>query len=331
MEGRFTFGMLMSCPVRRIVLPLCAVACAVGVIAGCSAKDDSSASKPASQVAVKVNKEEISVHQIKDLLARSGNIPQDQIENARSAVVERLIDQELLLQQAKAEKLDRNPNVMQAIEFTRRDILARAYGEQVASKAPTPTQTEIDTFYDKNPALFSARRIYNLQELNIQVSADRVPEVRSRLESGGGNLQQFITWLNEQKIPFSAAGGVKAAEQLPNEILKSLAEMKQGQAAAMQTPTGVLLLFVVGVQEDPVDRTKARPAIENFLLSQARAEQVKTEIKHLREAAAIQYVGDFKPPAAPVQNSSAAPAKPAATAEEDATRAIIEQGASKLR
>ena len=316
----------MSCSVRRIVVPLCAVACAVGVIAGCSAKDDSS--KPASQVAVKVNKEEISVHQINDLLARSGNIPQDQIENARSAVVERLIDQELLLQQAKGEKLDRNPNVMQTIEFARRDILARAYGEQVASKAPTPTATEIDTFYDNNPALFSKRRIYNLQELNIQT--DRFDEVREHLQ-GGGNLQKFITWLNEQKIPFSAAGGVKAAEQIPNELLRNLAELSAGQAAAMRTPTGILLLFVAGVQEEPVDRTKAKPIIENFLTTQARAELMKSEIKRLREAAAIQYVGDFKPPAAPVQNPSDAPAKPAAAAEEDPTRAIIEQGASKLR
>jgi EpsD family peptidyl-prolyl cis-trans isomerase len=295
-----------------------------GMLVGCSAKEDKSSP---SQVAVKVNKEEISVHQINDLLARSGNIPQDQVARARSATVERLIDQELLLQQAKNSKLDRNPNVMQMIEFSRREILARAYGEQIANGAARPTDAQISQFYNEHPELFSKRRIYSLQEINIQVAPDRIEEVRAQLQSAA-NPQQLLTWFGEQKIPFTVNAGIKPAEQIPLEVLKNLAKLNPGQAGFIQTPAGGVLLFVVGAKDEPVDQAKAKPVIENFLLNQARAESIKAEIKRLRDSASIDYVGDFAPPAAaspaPAEQGPIAP--PDAAHEDSSVQSMIEKG-----
>ncbi len=323
----------MSSPVRFVAASLCVAVWMTGMLSGCNAKEDSGKSSP-SQVAVKVNKGEISVHQVNDLLSRAGNIPEDQIARARAGAVERLVDQELLLQQAMHNKLDRNPNVMQMIEFSRREILARAYGEQIAGGAMRPTEAQISKFYDENPVLFSKRRIYSLQEINLQVPPERFDEVRTHLQ-GGGNLQQLTAWFNEQKIPFVVNAGIKPAEQLPIELAKNLAQLSAGQAAFLRTPAGALLLFVVGVQEEPVDRVKAKPVIENFLLNQARGESIKAELKRLREAASINYMGDFAPPA-PAAESPAPAAEhgpvvqPAAPAE-DSVQSIIEKGASKLK
>ena len=267
------------------------------MLAGCGAKEGSD--KSPSQVAARVNKEEISVHQVNNLLARGGNIPPDQVDRARSAVVERLIDQELLLQQARKEKLDRDPNVVQMIEFSRREILARAYSEKVMGNAVKPTEAEVSKFYDDNPDLFSRRRIYDLREINVQASPDRFGEVRKQLEASG-NPQQLMAWFNEQKIPFSVNAAIKPAEQIPLEMLKNLSKLNAGQVALVQTPAGIALIFVVGLRDEPVDRATAKPAIENFLLSQSRAESMKAEIKRLRDpaSASIEYVGEFKPPAA---------------------------------
>jgi EpsD family peptidyl-prolyl cis-trans isomerase len=301
------------------------------MLVGCSAKEDKSSP---TQVAVKVNKGEISVHQVNDLLSRSGNIPQDQVARARSATVERLIDQELLLQQAKDNKLDRNPNVMQMLEFSRREILARAYGEQVANNAVRPTEAQVSKFYDEHPELFAKRRIYSLQEINLQMPPDRLEEVRAHLQSAS-NPQQLMTWFNEQKIPFTVNTGIKPAEQIPLEVLKNLAKLNAGQAGFIQTPTGGILLFIAGVQDEPVDRAKAKPVIENFLLNQTRAESIKAEIKRLRDMASINYVGDFAPPdaapAAPTGQSPVAP-PPADTAPSDSSvQSIIEGGGFKLK
>ncbi|MDR2209164.1 MAG: EpsD family peptidyl-prolyl cis-trans isomerase [Azoarcus sp.] len=317
----------MSSPVRYVAVSLCAAVCMTGMLAGCGAKED----KPASQVAVKVNKEEISVHQINSVLASRGNIPPDQVDRARSAVVESLIDQELLLQQAKDSKLDRNPNVLQMIELSRRQILARAYGEQIASGVPSPTEAQIAKFYDEHPELFAKRRIYSLQEINIRVAPDRLEEVRAQLQSAG-NPQQLMGWFNEQKIPFTVNAGIKPAEQIPLEVLKNLANLNPGQAGFVQTPTGGVLLFVVGAQEEPVDRAKAKPVIENFLLSQARGESIKAEVKRLREAASIDYAEGFKSSAAASPAPAEQAASPEVAPEEDSSvQSILEKGDIKLK
>ncbi|MDR1661699.1 MAG: EpsD family peptidyl-prolyl cis-trans isomerase [Azoarcus sp.] len=308
------------------IAPLCVAALLAGALSGCGAKED--VGKSASQVAVKVNKEEISVHQINDLLSRGGEIPPDQIKNATAAALERLISQELLLQQAKERKLDRDPRVMQLIEFSRREILARAYSEQLISGTSRPVEAQINAFYDENSALFAKRRIYNLQEINITASPEQFEDIRARLQSGG-NLQQIMDWLKGKGIQFSANVATKAAEQLHSELLKNLANLNPGQAFASRTPSGAVLISVGGVRDEPIDRIKARPFIENILLNQARSERMKEEIKRLREAAVIEYVGDFAPPtaeAAPAQSQGAAPEE-----KKDAVRSAIEQGAAKLR
>ncbi|MDR2881056.1 MAG: EpsD family peptidyl-prolyl cis-trans isomerase [Azoarcus sp.] len=321
----------MSSPVRSVAVSLCAAVWLTGMLAGCNAQEGSSSKSP-SQVAVKVNKEEVSVHQVNDLLSRSGNIPQDQVARARSAVVERLIDQELLLQKAKESKLDRNPNVAQMVEFSRREILARAYSEQIASGAAQPTDAQISKFYDEHPELFSKRRVYSLQEINLQIPPERFDEVRAHLQSGG-NLQQLTTWFNEQKIPFAVNAGMKPAEQLPLELARNLSQLNAGQAAFIRTPAGALLLFVVGVRDEPVDRARAKPAIENFLRNQARAESVRAEVKRLREAASINYVGDFAPPAAaePTAPAEQGPVVSPETSSDDSVQSLIERGGIKLK
>src|SRR5262245_27779262 len=67
-------------------------------IAGCGRSDGS---KPATQVAVKVNGEEISVHQLNGVLTRLGPIGNVPPERIRTQALERLVDQQLTIQKAK--------------------------------------------------------------------------------------------------------------------------------------------------------------------------------------------------------------------------------------
>ena len=92
----------------------------------------------APQVAAKVGTEEISVSQVNQLLRRTstaGTSPQTAQAMGRE-VLEKLIDQQLAVEQAKETKLDRSPDVVSQIEAARREILARAYLQQIAAGLP---------------------------------------------------------------------------------------------------------------------------------------------------------------------------------------------------
>src|SRR5450432_277326 len=106
-------------PTQALVVVLAVTAT---LLAGCG---DKKKDKAATQTAAKVNKEEITVHQINFLLGQQRALPPEQAASASRQVLEKLIDQELTLQKASEQKLDRDPRVVQQIEAARRDLVSR--------------------------------------------------------------------------------------------------------------------------------------------------------------------------------------------------------------
>lgn len=264
--------------------------------------------KAATQVAAKVNKEEISVHQINAVLARAGRLSAEQTELASREILDKLIDQELLVQKALEKNLDRDPNVMQAIEAARRQVLAQAYLEQATSSAAKPAPEEVKGYFDKHPELFSERRIYRFQEVAIAVGPDRVAAVQQQI-GAAKSLDELLSWLKANDIKFASNASTKAAEQLPMEILPRLSQMKDGQVGLFPNPKGLLILQLLASQKAPLDLAAATPLIEQFKLNQQRAEMATKELGQMRAAANIQYQGTFAKPA--VEPKPAAEAKPA--------------------
>jgi EpsD family peptidyl-prolyl cis-trans isomerase len=312
------------------ILPslICALVIAAP-LTGCN--DDKSGSK-ATQVAAKVNGAEISVHQINAVLSKANGVTNENAAQARKEILDRLIDQQIAVEQAVAKKLDRNPDVLLNIEAARRDILARAYLEQVAAAQPKAADDEIAKYYEDHPDLFARRRVYNLQELAIQKNGTSLDELKTMV-SAGKSMEEIAGWLKSKNIPARGNAGARAAEQLPLELLPKLAQMKDGQTALIDGPQQAFIMRVLASQSAPVDEATAKPRIQQFLQNQRSTKAVNEEMKKLKDAAKIELVGDFaKPaeaPAAKVEAPAAAPA-PAASAEKPAATAI-EKGVAGLK
>lgn len=310
--------------------PAAALLLASAVLFGCGKSEET---KPATQVAAKVNSGEITVHQVNAVLARTAGLPPDRVRQAGRQVLERLVEQELLVQQAVDKRLDRDPRNMQAIEAAKREILARAYLETIAGAALKPSQGDIKEFYDKHPELFKERRIYNLREIAVGAKSDMVPKIEEALR-GAKSANDLAAWLKSENIPFTVSTNVRAAEQLPLELLPKLHQMKDGQTAVIPTPNALLIVTLAASQTQSFDETRATPFIEQYLLNQRRTELAGKEVKRLRESAKIEYVGDFADAAnaAPPGNTPAAatqgaPAAPATGVDQKS----IEQGLTGLK
>jgi EpsD family peptidyl-prolyl cis-trans isomerase len=292
-------------------LPLTAIATAL-LVAGCGEKKDT---KSASQTAVKVNKDEITVHQINFVLQQQRGLKPEQTDAASRQILERLVDQQVALQKAEEQKVDRDPRVVQAVEAARREIVARAYLEKVGENAPRPSPDEIKKYFDEKPALFSERRIYSIQEIGIEATPAQQGELRDALASAK-NINDFIEYLKAKEYKFTGNQAVRAAEQLPLASLDAFAKMKDGQAALVPAPNGVQVIVLAGSRMQPVTEEQARPAIEQFMMNERKRKLVEDDVKSLRSAAKIEYVGKFAEPAAsaPASASSPAAAAPAASA-----------------
>ena len=314
---------------NRFAYTLLAASLIVGLTA-CGAKDDK---KVATQVAAKVDSEEISVHQINQVLSRTntnGATPQA-VQAMSREVLEKLIDQQLAVDQATDAKLHRSPDVVSQIEAARRDILARAYIQQLTSALPKPTAEETKKYYAEHPQLFSQRRIFNVQEMLVAPTPGTADQLKT-FASAGKSLEEIAAWLKSKDIQFNGGAATRAAEQIPLEILPKMAAMKDGQMTVTKSPQGTTVLRLVSSQSQPVDEAAALPRIEQFLTNQRAGEAVAATIKKLRAAAKITYMGDFSKPEGAATTPAAVPTPAAApTADAEKTKSAIEKGVQGLK
>ena len=286
-------------------LAVCTAILAAALLAACGGGSGAKA----SQTAAKVNKEEITVHQINFVLQRQPNVKPEQVDAASRQILERLIDQELAVQKAQDLKVDRDPRVVQQIETAKREIIARAYAERIGETVAKPTDQEIKQYYNDKPALFAERRIYNLQEINIEAKPDQFEAIRAKLQAAK-TLPEFLESLKTDNFKFVGSQIVRSAEQIPLNNLDAIARLKDGQFIMNGQPNGITVLFLAGSQRQPATEAQARASIEMFLLNQRRAELVAKDIKAMRDNAKIEYVGKFADMAASAPASTATPAAP---------------------
>ncbi len=263
-----------------VLLSLAAAAC-----------EKAAADRAAPRPVAKVNGTEISLEQLR---AGAGS--------GVAQALEKVIDRELLVQQALAARLDRDPQVLHAIENARRQVLAQAYLESRASAAsggsrPGELSEEVRAFYRENPALFAERRVYRLRELIVSAPAEMIDVLRAEAAKTR-ELEDLAAWLRGRGAKFSrvgsAAGLTQPAEQLPLAFLPQLARMNAGEIAVFATPLGASVVQLVHAEEAPLSEQQAAPLIEQFLAGRKRLETAAAEIRRLREVATIEYLGEFK-------------------------------------
>ncbi|MGH8743869.1 MAG: EpsD family peptidyl-prolyl cis-trans isomerase, partial [Burkholderiales bacterium] len=255
----------------KIYNRFCLALLLLGIVlaAGCGKKDHQA--KIATQVAAKVNSDEITVHQVNDILARAKNIPPEAATQAKREILAKLINQELAKEQAIEKKLDRSPNVMQTIEAMKSEILARAYLEQIAAAQPKPTAEEVKKYYAEHPELFAQRRIFNLEEIIVQPNEGLVAELREQVAKAR-SMQEITAWLKSKDAKFTENRGVRAAEQIPLELLPKLQTLKDGEIRLIEADGRLQVFRVVATKAAPVDEATATPRIQQFLFNQRSSE-----------------------------------------------------------
>ena len=285
----------------------------------------------ATQVAAKVGSDEISVHQINQVLAGANtkDTTPEAVQKMSREVLEKLIDQQLAIAQATEKKLDRSPEVVAQIESAKREILSRAYVQQLVSALPKPGVDAAKKYYSDHPQLFAERRIFNLQELIVPMQTD-LPEQLGAFANTGKSMDEIVAWLKARDIKFTGGGATKSAEQIPLELLEKLHKLKDGQTLMTQTPQAISLVHIVSSKTVPVDDATALPRIEQFLSNQRANEAVASNMKALRKSAKIEYMGDFAKDATAVAAEAAAAASAAAAAVEQ-PKSTLEKGIAGLK
>jgi peptidyl-prolyl cis-trans isomerase C len=285
----------------------------VAGLAACGSKD-----KKAGQTLARVNGEEITVLQLNDELRRAG-VQASQQEAASKQLLESLIDRQLILAEATRNKIDRSPEVMQAIERAKAQIIAQAYLQGVTSKVAKPSKAEIDDYYQKHPELFAKRKEFDLKQLVIS-NKNFSDELKSLIETSK-SLDQISEWLDRHNVQYARAQAIRSSMDLPSEAVDKILELPRGQLFIVNEGENRIINTITAIKDSPVTATNAAPQIEQFLTNKMMKDAAGAYVAHLRSLAKIEYLNASPLAAAPAQaatpeNKAAAPDNKAAVAPE---------------
>ena len=250
-----------------------------------------------SETVATVGGDEIGEAELNLALSGLGELSEAQTAEAKTRLLQALIDQRLVAQAAKKAGLGNDPAVAAAMAQASRQVLVEAYAERSFKDVAKPTETEIGDYYNQHPELFSQRRVYRIQELELKLDPSRVSEVEARLKNSH-SMGDFVNWVKEQGIEGKTAVAVKPAEQIPAPLLSRLSQMKDGQVTILPGRPGyVLVQQLQESQLQPASLEQAHNAIEQALLAEKRKELMEADLKKLRQAAKIEFATGYAPAA----------------------------------
>jgi EpsD family peptidyl-prolyl cis-trans isomerase len=279
-------------------------------LAACGNKDV----KPGQSLA-KVAGEEVTVHQLNDELARLDN-PN---EAARKQVLDMLIDRQLLQGEAVRNKLDRDPQVVQAIERSKAQILAEAYLKSRIANLAKPTTAEIEDYFSKHPALFTERKLFDLKELVI-ASKEFSDPLQAVMDSAK-SIDEVAAWLDAHGVQYIRRQSARSTADLPPEMATKLQVMQKGQLFIVKEGERSMLAFLNDVKHTPVAIEAAQKQIEQFLINEKRRDAATAEIARVRASTKIEYLSK-EAAAKDGSHAPAAGAKPASAKEDHITQGV---------
>lgn len=265
----------------------------VGLV-GC----DDTAPKGKTQVAATVNNKEITVHQLNQAIGSMGEKARNADQKVlRQAVLQNMIIQTLMEQEADKADLDREPHVMQSVEAAKRQVLASAYMQQVATITPSISDAEIENYYSANTDLFANRKLYVYEQVTVQSDISKFDNAKQKLQQIEG-LTEFTGWLKKNSIPFKAITEAKTSENISQNLRKALSTLDIGQVGFLNLADGLVVFEVKEKQRQPVELAMVSVAIKEHLQAQRRKAQIQQMVNSLKQNAVIKYSEDFEPSSA---------------------------------
>jgi EpsD family peptidyl-prolyl cis-trans isomerase len=247
----------------------------------------------ATQVIAKVNDTEISVHQLNFALQGINNVPPDKLLGVKKEILNRLVEQEIAVQEAMKKKLDREPAVQQQFEASKKDILMKAELQRIGAGVAIPDQVAIDKFFVENPALFQKRKVYRFAEISLPGMPIGWPEIEKALLPAK-TIEEAAEVLKSRKLDLPIGRNInRGSEDLPIEIASKLLNIRDGEVIIYARPPGMVIAQISSSAAAPVDEAQAKPVIIRFLQNKARTEAIQSEMKRLKDSAKVTYLGEF--------------------------------------
>lgn len=249
-------------------------------------------SPPAEQSIVQGDGFEITISELDQLLrVAPAVVAKEQVKPARRAVLNALIDQKLLAETALAQGLDKDPNVFQAQEASKRSILAQAYINKLTEGSPQISTRQIEDYYLSHETAYANRVQYTIDEYVFRINDPRIIRNNAAIIDRIG-LDQFLNHLKNSDQEIDRRLVTRTGDDLYNDKLLKRVSIKAGDTVIYAMPEGFHVGKIVAIRPVPLSLAEATPLIRSAITAEYRAELLRSEISNLRKSRHVRIVND---------------------------------------
>lgn len=260
------------------------------LFAGCSKKQEDQTGTPKGQVIAHVGKDDITIHELENEL-RLANVPQDKrTDDVLKRALSDIVQRKLLVQQALASKMDREPTVFLDMQRSREQILASTYMQRaVQSKATAIGKSQIEQYIANNPNKFSQREALIGEQIVFPISSNF--KVVTDTTKDAKNLDEVDQKLTELGVVHTKSIGTLNSADLPEQLLKAMLLKKPDDIFFFRTPTNGIFFKLRNEESRPVTGEDAEKLARQILT----VDLFKAEANKIASAAESQakFEGDY--------------------------------------
>ena len=245
-----------------------------------------SSGKPAAIV----NGQVITVEEVDRRMAHLNPMVRSSFGNDPNRVLEQMIMETVLLQEARRRGLNRDTEVVHLMQDARRQILFGRLLEVLRDEGPsTVTDAQVREYYEKNPERFIQPEEYRASHILVS-DEETAKKALARIKSG----EPFAKVAQELSTdPSKTRGGdigFFSAGQVIPEFEQATRKLKPGDVSdVVKTPLGYHVIFLT---ERRASGRKSFEEVEKdiraLLENQQRQQRVESVVQELRGKAQIQ-------------------------------------------
>lgn len=273
-------------------------------ITACNAQEAAAAkSEGRSGAAATVNGVAIPQSRVDLLMKERAARGQPDTPEIRKALVNELIQRELVSQEAQRKGIEKNPDVATQLDLARQEIMLRAYIADYLKSTPI-TDDMIKNEYEKLKAQMGDKE-YRARHILVESEAD-AKNIIAQLKKGV-KFEKLAA--EKSRDPGSKANGGELGwitpPAVPKPFADALTKLKKGQYTTepVQTPAGWHIIKLEEVRPLP-----GLDAVKEQVRQRLQQQQVERLLTDLRSKAKVE---DYTPAPAAAKSPAAAPAAPA--------------------
>ena len=249
--------------------------------------------KASGQTVAVVNNEEITASELNDALTNDQSLAGATAKEARAAELQKLIDRKLLVQQARADGIEKSPEYLNQLRRTTDDLLINMLLSRRLNTTQVPSAEEITRFEAGRPEVFAGRETWTLSQVIYPLPKGQA--VNAKL-AAAKTLDEIAQVLTSSGIQFTRDTKKIDTAALPHAIYEQIAKLPAGEPFIAPGAGKAVANVITDRAPNPTPADQARP-IALQLMKRDQAEQIVQErLKNLRGSAKITYQPGFEPP-----------------------------------